>query len=64
MATSDVNVSTADGPMRLHEAKPDFFRRTGPGAVADYRNFEKSFLIALHYAIGASVGVYGAGIIG
>jgi carboxymethylenebutenolidase len=147
MATTDVNVSTPDGPMRIYEARPDgsargaivvvqeafgvnphiedvtrrvavagyhaiapdFFHRTGPGAVADYGNFEKvlehftpitgddallndvdaalehlraqgfsdsqigavgfcfggrvSFLIALQYAIGASVGFYGGGIV-
>src|SRR5882757_9729441 len=76
---TDVIVETADGPMRLYEAKPpgetrgaivvvqeafgvnphiedvtrraaaagyhavapDFFHRSGPGAVVDYGNFEK-----------------------
>jgi carboxymethylenebutenolidase len=79
VTTTDVNVSTSHGVMRLYEAKPegpargalivvqeafgvnphiedvtrraaaagyhavapDFFHRTGPGAVADYNNFEK-----------------------
>ena len=76
---NDVTVETADGPMRIYEAKPpgdnrgaiivvqeafgvnphiedvtrraaaagyhavapDFFHRSGPGAVVDYGNFEK-----------------------
>jgi carboxymethylenebutenolidase len=144
---SDVVVETADGPMRIYEAKPpgdargaivviqeafgvnphiedvtrraaaagyhaiapDFFHRSGPGAVVEYGQFDKvmeyfqalgsdsailadvdaalahlraaghsdaqigavgfcfggrvSFLVALRYALGASVGFYGGGIV-
>jgi carboxymethylenebutenolidase len=144
---NDVSVETADGPMRLYEAKPagdargaiivvqeafgvnphiedvtrraagagyhavapDLFHRSGPGAVVEYGEFEKvmeffqelgrdaailtdidaalthlrssgfadgsigvvgfcfggrvSFLVALRYALGASVGFYGGGIV-
>jgi carboxymethylenebutenolidase len=142
-----ITVETADGPMRLYEAKPpgeargaiivvqeafgvnphiedvtrraaaagyhavapDFFHRSGPDAVVEYGKFEKvmeyfgdlgsdasiltdvdaalahvhaagfadsrigvvgfcfggrvSFLVALRYALGASVGFYGGGIV-
>jgi carboxymethylenebutenolidase len=144
---NDVVVETADGPMRIYEAKPpgdsrgaivviqeafgvnphiedvtrraaaagyhaiapDFFHRSGPGAVVEYGQFDKvmeyfqdlgsdsailtdvaaalahlraaghtdsqigavgfcfggrvSFLVALRYALGASVGFYGGGIV-
>jgi carboxymethylenebutenolidase len=144
---NDVVVETADGPMRIYEAKPpgdargaivvvqeafgvnphiedvtrraaaagyhaiapDFFHRSGPDAIVEYGKFDKvmeffqalgsdsailtdvdaalahlraaghsdthigavgfcfggrvSFLIALRYALGASVGFYGGGIV-
>jgi carboxymethylenebutenolidase len=144
---NDVVVDTADGPMRLYEAKPpgeargalvivqeafgvnphiedvtrraaaagyhavapDFFHRSGPGAIVEYGKFDQvmqhfqelgsdasiladvdaalahlhaagfddsrigvvgfcfggrvSFLVALHRALGASVGFYGGGIV-
>ena len=79
VTTSEITVSTTDGPMRLHEARPagdaraavvvvqeafgvnahiqdvtrrvaeagyhavapEFFHRSGPGAVVEYGNFEK-----------------------
>jgi carboxymethylenebutenolidase len=147
ISTEDVTVDTADGPMRVFEAKPDdgaraavvvvqeafgvnphiedvtrraascgyhavapdFFHRSGPGSICEYGKFEKvmeyfqalgsdasilndvdgalahlhargfadeqigvvgfcfggrvSFLTALRYALGASVGFYGGGIV-